>query len=96
MGPVFGKNWDNWYLPYHRVHFSRQSLRKLFERAGLDIEREVDVCIPSIGRSLARMLGTRNTLPFVMVSALAFPVQYLVERLTGRPSAIRVYAKKAL
>lgn len=92
---LFGENWDNWYLPYHRVHFSRASLRNLMVRAQLEVIREQDVSIPSIGRSLARAAGARNTLPFVMMSALAYPVQYLGEKLGGRPSALRVIARKS-
>jgi len=35
----FGAKCENWYLPFHRVHFSRQSLRNLLEVQGLTIER---------------------------------------------------------
>lgn len=91
---LFGKDWDNWYLPFHRVHFSRRSLLGLFERADLEVLQQQDVSIPSIGRSLARRLHVQNSLPFVLVSAVAFPIQWAVEKITKRPSALRVIARK--
>lgn len=92
-GP-FGKYWDNWYLPFHRVHFSRQSFRRVIERGGLDVMKELDVHVPSIGRSLARWLGVPNSLPFVLLSGLLMPLQWLGEKLTKRPSALRIIARK--
>ncbi len=91
---VFGSQWDNWYLPFHRTHFSRASLRAAIERAGLHIEAEHDIHIPAIGRSLANLLGMSNSLPFVLISALAMPIQAAVEKITRGPSALRVVARK--
>lgn len=92
--PVFGKYWDAWYLPYHRVHFSRQSLRRLVEACGLEIEREYDVSIPTMGRTLANMMGKQNSTLFILISAALQPVQLLFEFVTRRPSALRIVARK--
>lgn len=35
---VFGQNWINWHLPYHRQFFSRRSMGKAAEQAGLTVE----------------------------------------------------------
>ncbi len=35
---VFGRKWINWHTPYHLQFYSKQSLRKLSEEAGLEIE----------------------------------------------------------
>jgi SAM-dependent methyltransferase len=91
---VFGRHWDAWYLPYHRVHFSRPSLRALIARSGLKLVDEYDAAVPTMGRTLANMLGMRNGPIFVLLSAALHPLQLLVERLTGRPSALRVLAEK--
>ena len=90
----FGKNWDNWYLPYHRVHFSSRSLRAVLERGGLEIMSEHAAHVPSFGRSFARMLGRENSLPFVLASAVLFPIQLIGEKLSGKPAAMRVVARR--
>lgn len=89
----FGKAWDNWYLPYHRIHFTRRSLRALIERHGLQVLLERDVHVPSFGRSAARLLGATNSLPFLLAGAGAFPLQWLGERLSGEPAALRIVAR---
>jgi SAM-dependent methyltransferase len=91
---VFGEAWDAWYVPFHRIHFSRTSFRALIERSGLVIEREIDVCLPSLGRTLANLLGRRNTLPLLLAGIALHPIQWLGERLTQKPSALRIIARK--
>jgi SAM-dependent methyltransferase len=91
---VFGRWWDAWYLPYHRLHFSRRSLRALIESCGLEVRAETGVCIPTMGRTLANLLGRRNNLAFILLGAGLHPVQLAVERLTGRPSGLRVTARR--
>lgn len=90
---VFGRYWDNWYLPFHRTHFSRSSLRAAVRQSGLSILDEHAVHIPAIGRSLANVLGVRNNLAMVLVSALGHPVQMLGERVLDGPSALRIIAR---
>jgi SAM-dependent methyltransferase len=92
--PIFGRFWDTWYLPYHRVHFSRQALTMLIEQCGLSLVRQIDISIPTMGRTAANLLGRRNSLFFILVTAVLQPLQWLVERLSGRPTALRVIARK--
>ena len=92
--PWFGKACANWYAPFHRVHFSRRSLRALFERHGLEVLREQDICGPTFALSLAALLGVRPGSALFAVSAALRPFQLLAEKLTRRPSAIRIIARK--
>jgi SAM-dependent methyltransferase len=92
---IFGHAWDAWYLPFHRLHFSRASLKSIIERSGLVVEKERDATIPSMGRSIANVLGRRNTLPFLLLGAMLNPVQWLLERISGKPSALRIIARQA-
>lgn len=90
---VFAKHWDNWYLPFHRTHFSRRSLRHAMAEAGLEIVAEHPIHIPCIGRSLANLSGNQNGLPFILAGAVTFPVQAGVEKLFDGPSALRIVAR---
>lgn len=91
---VFGKGWDAWYLPYHRRHFNRRNLCALVEAVGLSVVAEEDVSVPTMGRTLANLLGLRNGAIFILVGAALHPLQWALERLTRRPVAIRLIAHK--
>lgn len=91
--PLFGRRWDAWYLPYHRVHFTRMSLRSLVESAGLTVELEAPACVPTMGRSIANLLGWRNSIVFVLVGVALHPIQWIAERITQRSSALRIVAR---
>ena len=92
--PWFGKACANWYAPFHRVHFSRASLRALFARHGLSVVREQEICGPTFALSLAMLLRVRpNGALFAAALALR-PLQWLAEKLTRRPSALRIVARK--
>jgi ubiquinone/menaquinone biosynthesis C-methylase UbiE len=92
--PWFGKNCDNWSLPFHRLHFSRSALRQALEAAGLKVVSEENVLAASTANSLARLLG----LPFGGVSFLAalmlYPLQWILEKVSQRTSGLRIYAIK--
>lgn len=92
--PWFGPACNNWYLPYHRLHFSRQSLRALMEANGLKVLREEDVCSATIAMSLSRWLGVRYNALFFLAGCAFRPVQLLAERLTRRPSALRIVVER--
>ncbi len=92
---VFGIRWDGWYLPFHRIHFSRISLRATAERAGLVVLAERDVSVPTMGRTLANLLGRNYSFAFLLAGAVLQPIQWLIERLTRRPSALRMVCRKA-
>ena len=91
---VFGTRWDAWYLPYHRAHYSRRALGAVIESGGLDIVRVVDVCVPTMGRTLANVFGRSGGLSFLLAGIALHPVQWVVEQVTRRPSALRVIARK--
>ena len=92
-GGVFGRYWDAWYLPYHRVHFSRESLCRLLRQCGLTIELQADACVPTMGRTFANIMGGRNSVVFLLLGIALHPLQWLGERLSRRPSALRVIAR---
>lgn len=92
--PVFGEAWDNWYLPYHRLHFSRRSFAALIEQVGLELVSQRNISVPSMGRSLARATGASNTLAFLLAGAALHPAQLAGEKVSGRPSALRICARK--
>ena len=89
-----GPAWDAWYLPFHRSHFSRASLCAIIEAHGLDLLAIEDVCLPSIGRSLANLCAAGNGLVFLLAGIALHPVQWAAEKLSGRPSALRVITRK--
>ncbi|GGJ58031.1 hypothetical protein CDQ92_00700 [Sphingopyxis bauzanensis] len=91
---LLGQAWDAWYLPFHRIHFSRPALRALIDNAGLTIEQDIDICVPTMGRSLANAFGRPNSLPFLLAGIALHPLQWLGEALSGKPSAIRIIARK--
>lgn len=91
---LLGQHWDAWYVPFHRSHFSRRALRALVERGGLEIRSEHAICLPTMGRSLANLLGRRNSLGFLLAGILLHPLQWALEKLTGRPSAIRLVLRR--
>lgn len=88
----FGKACANWYAPFHRVHFTRHSLRALFERHGLTVVQQDDICGPTFALSIAALLRVEpNSLLFALAAALR-PIQWLAEKVTRRPSALRIIA----
>lgn len=92
---VFGSYWDNWYLPYHRVHFTKKSLRALVENAGLFVTSEHPIHVPVMGRSIARLFAKSNSLPFIILAAILHPLQWIGEVITGESSAIRIIARNS-
>jgi len=92
-GP-FGKYWDAWYLPYHRQHFTQESLIKLMHRNGLKVESVHGVTVPTMGRSFANLFGKTNNLFWLLLGIIAYPFQLLGEAITGRRTAIRAIASR--
>ena len=92
----FGKYWDGWYLPYHRQHFTQQTLVRLMERGGLRVQSVHAVTVPTMGRSFANLFGKSNNLFWLLLGAAVHPFQWLGEVLTRRRTAIRVVAIKDL
>jgi len=92
--PWFGTACANWYAPFHRVHFSRRSLATLLTRHGLEIVDQQNICGPTIAFSLANRLGFKPGAAFFAIGLLFRPVQWLAEKLTRRPSALRIVVRK--
>lgn len=90
---ILGQSWDAWYVPFHRTHFSKPSLEALLRSGGLELLSMRDACVPTMGRSIANALGRDNSLPFLLAGVALHPVQWAGEKLTGRPSAIRVITR---
>jgi SAM-dependent methyltransferase len=91
---VFGAKWDAWYLPYHRAHYSRAALSAVVESSDLEILNLVDVCVPTMGRTLANVFGRPGGVVFLLAGIALHPLQWMVEQVTGRPSALRVIARR--
>jgi SAM-dependent methyltransferase len=91
--PWFGRSCANWYAPFHRVHFSRKSLHGLFERRGLEVIAEQDICGPTFALSFAALFDVKPNSWLFLASAALRPVQWAAERLTRRPSALRMIAR---
>lgn len=92
---LFGRHWDAWYLPYHRVHFTRTSLLAALAAEGLVAVQVHKAVVPTMGRTLANLFGRANTLPWLLAGIAAHPLQLLGEAVTGEPSAWRVIARRA-
>jgi SAM-dependent methyltransferase len=90
---LFGRAWDGWYAPYHRVHFSRASLRECLQQAGFRVIRESGGEMPSMGRTLRNLIGCRyNVLLFGLGVGLQ-PLQVLGGLLSGEPACLRSVAQ---
>jgi len=90
---VFGTYWDAWYVPYHRTHFTKASLRRRIEAGHLDVLAIEDVTVPTTGRTLARLAGSGNNFAWLLIGVALHPLQWLGEKLSGQASAIRVIAR---
>lgn len=90
---LFGEYWDAWYVPYHRTHFTKASLRRRFEARNLTVLAIHDVTVPTMGRTLARFTSSRNNSASLLIGIALHPLQWLGEKLSGEASAIRVIAR---
>jgi tRNA(Met) C34 N-acetyltransferase TmcA len=90
---IFGKTWDAWYVPYHRTHFTRTSLRHWLKVAGLETCTIYDATVPTMGRTLANVFGHKNNLFWLLCGIALHPVQWLGEKLAREPSALRAVVR---
>ena len=90
---LLGKKWDAWYVPYHRSHFTRASLRHTVQAAGLRVIAMHDVTVPTMGRTLANLFGGKNNLFWLLAGIGLHPLQWVGEKLSGQPSSIRIIAR---
>lgn len=91
---LFGSHWSGWYLPFHRLHFSPRSLRAVAEQAGLTVLTEQGCSVPSMGRTVANLVGRHNSLFFILLGAGLHPLQLAMEWITRQPSALRIACRK--
>lgn len=91
---IFGRAWDAWYFPFHRTHFSRKALRGLMQSEGLTILGEMDVTVPTMGRSLSNLVGGNKGFFFLLAGIALHPLQWALERVTCRPSSLRIIARR--
>lgn len=93
-GKILGRFWDAWYVPYHRNHFSQRSLIKQLESNGLEIISVHGLTVPTMGRTMANLFGRHNNLFWLLVGIALHPVQWIGEKISGQPTALRVIARK--
>lgn len=91
---LFGRFWDAWYMPYHRHHFSRQSLVHFMERRGLKVKAVHPITSPTMGRTMANLAGGRNNLAWLLIGIVLHPLQWIGEAVTRQPTSLRVVATK--
>jgi hypothetical protein len=88
---VFGEYYYSYYVPRHYMHFDPKSLRTTIERSGLRCQMLTLGHTPIIGSSLGYLLGKRLT-NLGIVGMATFPLQVLLDLLTGRSTTLRVTA----
>jgi hypothetical protein len=67
----------------------------MIERNGFTVEKKMDATVPSMGRSIANLLRHKNTLPCLLRGAVLNPLQWVLERVSRRPSALRIIARRS-
>jgi SAM-dependent methyltransferase len=91
---VFGRHWDNYYVPYHPIHFSKASLARAVTDSGLVIERTGGCEMPKIGRSLRNMLHCKYNIALFGTGVLLHPFQWIAQEITSEPTCLRLWARK--
>jgi SAM-dependent methyltransferase len=94
MARLFGRFWDNFYVPFHPIHFTPLSLHATARAAGLHVLRQGGAEMPKVGRSLHNLVGGSYHLGLFALGMMLHPLQIAVGRLTGRPVCLRLWAQK--
>ena len=104
---LFGRRWINWHVPYHIVHFTKQSIGRLLGEEGFGVQSVSNatpalwVAQPIITTLFARPdRPTKQLRSFVLIGGLAllirfllFPILWLANR-TGRGDCLLVHARR--
>lgn len=91
----FPKSCVNYYLPRHIHHFSRFSLLRTIERAGL-VARIEGSNLPVMGNQIARLVRAPTySLPYKLAGVLTHWLQVLIESVTGSSTSLRATARNA-
>jgi SAM-dependent methyltransferase len=93
---LFGKYWDGYYAPFHTVHFCRDSLAAILERAGLRVFRQGGAEMPKMGRSIQNVLGWEYNVALFAAGILLQPLQIGIGLLTGTSVCLRAWARKPI
>jgi SAM-dependent methyltransferase len=91
---IFGRHWDNYYMPYHPLHFTKGSLTLAVEAAGFKVLGIGAAEMPKMGRSLRNVVGGSYT-PLLFAAGVALqPVQVMLGWLTGSSVCMRLWARR--
>ena len=72
----------------------REFLEIFFGREGYAVTALLPVCVPTMGRSLSNLAGGNKGLGWLLLGIAAHPLQWAGEKLSGRPSALRMILRK--
>lgn len=92
---LFGRYWDGYYVPFHPIHFTRETLRKAFQAAGFSIVRESGAEMPKMGRSLQNVFGCKYNMGLFALGALLQPVQIGIGLASHTSVCLRIWGRKA-
>jgi len=90
---LFGKHWDGYYVPFHPLHFTRNSLAKVVRATGLTVIREGSAEMPKMGRSLRNVIGCDYGLWLFSLGVFLQPLQLAIGALTGTSVCLRILAR---
>ena len=91
---VFRAHWDGFYVPYHPLHFTRDSLRRCVEAAGLKVTQEGTAEMPKVGRSLQNVFRCEYNLALFAAGMLLQPAQVLLSLLSRTSVCLRIWAQR--
>jgi hypothetical protein len=80
----FGVRTNAFGVPFHLIHFSRRSLRRVVEAAGLsaDISQKE---LPWMGSAFSALLGQEHRFGYKLIGAALQPLQVLLDFAQGKP-----------
>lgn len=76
---VFGKYWNNYYVPRHIFHYTNESLTKIIKSAGLKLELSRNE-MPLIGNIISILTKTsKSNITVQFLGILLYPLQLIIE-----------------
>lgn len=91
---ILGGSYVNLYLPRHLFHFDRQTLKKVVESAGFEVEMTFTSHLPSLGWSIRNRLGLMPLRKIGFMELSLFPIEVAVNILFRQATCIGVIVKK--
>jgi 2-polyprenyl-3-methyl-5-hydroxy-6-metoxy-1,4-benzoquinol methylase len=90
---IFGKFYNNFYVPYHILHFTEKSLKALLKNAGFNcIMGKAEM--PIMSNNVANLCKCRLNNAFRLVGIFLHPFQVLVESLSNSSTILTAIARK--